>query len=54
MNLIFIGLSGSGKSTFGEYCAALTGKRFIDADREIENEYGKIVSKRLLLTVTED
>ncbi len=42
MNLIFIGLSGSGKSTFGEYCAALTGKRFIDVDREIENEYGKI------------
>lgn len=42
MNLIFIGLSGCGKSSFGRYCAAITGKPFIDSDEEITKKYGDI------------
>lgn len=39
-NLVLIGMPGCGKSTIGKQLAQLTGKVFIDADLEIEQDAG--------------
>ncbi len=39
-NLVLVGMPGSGKSTLGRLMAAKTGRRFIDADAEIEKTAG--------------
>jgi len=39
-NLILVGMPGSGKSTIGKLLAEKTGRRFIDADAEIEKAAG--------------
>lgn len=40
MNIVFIGMSGSGKSTFARYCANLLNMPIIDLDDEICKKYG--------------
>lgn len=44
MNIVFIGASGCGKSTFGAYCAKLMNMPFIDTDAEIASKFGSISS----------
>lgn len=39
-NVFLVGPMGAGKSTIGRHLAALLGKRFVDADREIEQRTG--------------
>ena len=39
-NLFLVGLMGAGKSTVGRHLAERLGKRFIDADRELEARCG--------------
>jgi len=41
-NLVLIGMPGSGKTTVGKLLAAQTGKRFVDADEELEKRIGSI------------
>jgi shikimate kinase len=43
-NLFLVGLMGAGKSTVGRHLAKKLGKRFIDADREIEARTGVPIS----------
>ena len=38
--ICLIGMMGSGKSTVGRRIAALLGRRFVDADRELESRCG--------------
>lgn len=40
MNIVFIGMSGSGKSTFAAYCADLLKMQLIDLDAEICKNFG--------------
>lgn len=40
MNIVFIGMSGSGKSIFAKYCADLLNMPIIDLDSEICRKYG--------------
>lgn len=40
MNIVFIGMSGSGKSTFAKYCSELLNMPIIDLDEEICKKYG--------------
>lgn len=40
MNIVLIGMSGSGKSTFAAYCADLLKMQLIDLDGEICNNFG--------------
>ena len=42
LNLILIGMPGSGKSTLGRMAAARLGRRFVDLDAEIEKRFGPI------------
>ena len=42
MKIVFIGMSGSGKSTFGKFVANLMNMPFIDTDEEISKKYGDI------------
>lgn len=44
MNLVFIGMSGSGKSVFAEYCSNLLNMPLVDTDAEIERKFGNISS----------
>lgn len=44
MNLVFIGMSGSGKSVFAEYCSNLLNMPLVDTDAEIEKKFGDISS----------
>ena len=44
-NIVFIGLTGCGKSTIGKILAKDLGKRFIDMDLYIEEKEGKTVSE---------
>lgn len=41
-NLVLIGMPGSGKTTVGRLLAEQTGKRFVDADEELEKRIGSI------------
>ncbi|MBE6623292.1 MAG: shikimate kinase [Ruminococcaceae bacterium] len=43
MNLILIGMPGSGKSTVGNVLAKLIGYRFLDTDLIIQNMEGKVL-----------
>jgi shikimate kinase len=43
MNLILIGMPGSGKSTIGNVLAKLIGYRFLDTDLMIQNMEGKVL-----------
>lgn len=42
MNLVFIGMSGSGKSVFAKYCSELLNMPLIDTDDEITKKFGDI------------
>ena len=42
MRIVLIGMSGSGKSTFGRFIASLMEVPFIDTDEEICKKYGDI------------
>lgn len=42
MNIVFIGMPGSGKSVLGKYVAESMNMQFIDTDREITKKYGNI------------
>ena len=42
-NIVLIGMPGSGKTTIGKILAAATGKRFVDADSELENLAGRSI-----------
>ena len=43
MRIVLIGMSGSGKTTFGKYIANLMEVPFIDTDEEICKKYGDIL-----------
>lgn len=45
MNIVLIGMPGSGKSTLGKILARKTGKKLIDLDREIEKLSGRKISE---------
>ncbi len=45
MNLVLIGMMGSGKSTVGKLAAAKLKRRFFDSDRMIEKEQGKMIAE---------
>lgn len=42
MNIVFIGMSGSGKSTFAAYCSKLLNMPLIDTDLRISQKFGDI------------
>lgn len=42
MNIVFIGMSGSGKSTFAAYCSKLLNMPLIDTDLQISQKFGDI------------
>ena len=42
LNLVLIGMPGSGKTALGKLAAEKLGRRFIDLDQEIEKRYGSI------------
>ena len=42
LNLVLVGMPGSGKTTQGKRTAALLNRRFVDLDEEIEKRYGPI------------
>ena len=42
-NIFLIGPMGAGKSTIGRHLAAVTGKRFLDSDKEIERNTGAAI-----------
>ena len=42
MNIVLIGMPGSGKSSFGRFIANLMNMPFIDTDEEICKKYGDI------------
>ncbi len=44
-NLVFLGMMGSGKSSIGSLVAEKLRLKFIDVDKEIENELGLSISK---------
>lgn len=44
MNIVFIGMSGSGKSTFADYCGEVLNMPIIDLDAEICKKYGGSVA----------
>ena len=44
-NLILIGMPGCGKTTVGKLLAEKTGKRFVDADEELERAAGRPITR---------
>ncbi|MEG2096727.1 MAG: shikimate kinase [Pseudoflavonifractor sp.] len=44
MNLVLIGMPGSGKSAVGGLLAAATGRRFLDSDALVEEKAGQSIS----------
>ena len=42
LNLVLVGMPGSGKSTLGKMAASALGKRFVDLDAEISRRWGPI------------
>lgn len=44
MNIVFIGMPGSGKTSLGQYVAECMNMSFIDTDSEISKKYGDINS----------
>ena len=42
MRIVLIGMSGSGKTTFGRFISNLTEMPFIDTDEQISKKYGDI------------
>ncbi len=41
MNIVFVGISGSGKSTVGRFLARRRGVKFVDTDRLVERREGR-------------
>lgn len=46
-SLVLIGMPASGKTSVGQLCAEMLGKRFVDADAEIEKRIGEPISSIL-------
>ncbi len=42
LNLVLVGMPGSGKTTLGRRAAALLGRKFVDLDEEIERVHGPV------------